>query len=275
MNKLLSSNFARLIKAKPFWFVIIVMSALMAIITLQQTVYQSLSMDSVLFGYTVPVGFLTAVFCSLFLGTEYSDGTLRNKLVVGHTRNTIYLANLITCTAAALLISLAGIIITLITGLPLLGSIQTDRVTVLILFLDSILMIAAFSSIFTQLGMLISNKAIAAIACMICIVALILAAVIINSRLQEPETLSNYIRLDTFDGITTVTPGEAEPNPLFLQGIKRTIYEFFYDFLPTGQSFQISSRSAAHPWQMPLYSLIIAIITSLSGLFFFRRKDLK
>ncbi|MGF7145935.1 ABC-type transport system involved in multi-copper enzyme maturation permease subunit [Anaerotaenia torta] len=275
MNKLLSAHFSRLIKAKSFWFGIIVMSALIANVILQQTVYEPNSMDVVLFGYAIPIGFLTAVFCSLFLGTEYSDGTLRNKLVVGHTRNAIYLSHLIVCTAAALLMSLAGVITTLIIGLPLLGPIQMDGITILILFLDSIMMIAAFSAIFTQIGMLISNKAITAIVSMICIVSLILLAVIINSRLQEPETFSNYLMLETFDGTTKVTPGAAEPNPLFLRGIKRAVYEFFYDFLPTGQSFQISNRSAEHLWQMPLYSLVITIVTSLSGLFFFRRKDLK
>ncbi|MGY3662454.1 MAG: hypothetical protein ACXAHE_00930 [Roseburia sp. 1XD42-69] len=40
----------------------------------------------------------------MFLGTDYSDGTIRNKLTVGHTRTNIYLANLIVTFAAGLLI---------------------------------------------------------------------------------------------------------------------------------------------------------------------------
>ena len=53
------------------------------------------------------MGLVAAVFISLFVGSEYSDGTIRNKLVVGHSRMRIYLANLIVCSIACVLISLA------------------------------------------------------------------------------------------------------------------------------------------------------------------------
>ena len=65
------------------------------------------------------VGILISIFYSLFLGTEYNDGTIRNKLIVGHKRETIYLASFITGTVAVTIIyfiwGLIGGIFTLVS----------------------------------------------------------------------------------------------------------------------------------------------------------------
>ena len=46
--------------------------------------------DDILFCFAFAVGFVSSVFCSLFIGIEYSDRTLHNKLIVGHSRTAIY-----------------------------------------------------------------------------------------------------------------------------------------------------------------------------------------
>lgn len=57
-----------------------------------QTYGQTVVLDSNIFSHILLVPIVFSVFCSLFIGTEYSDGTIRNKIVVGHTRRAIYLA---------------------------------------------------------------------------------------------------------------------------------------------------------------------------------------
>ena len=73
------------------------------------------------FPYAMLIGVLSAIFCSLFLGVEYGDGTMRNKIIAGHKRTDIYLSNLITNLSASLLMCLSYILSNVVLGIPLLG----------------------------------------------------------------------------------------------------------------------------------------------------------
>ncbi|MEG0494561.1 MAG: ABC transporter permease, partial [Clostridia bacterium] len=59
--------------------------------------------DQIFFFQAVIIGLVSPLFCGLFLGTEYSDGTMRNKLIVGQKREKIYLSSFIVCTCAAVM----------------------------------------------------------------------------------------------------------------------------------------------------------------------------
>ena len=104
MNKLLRANFARVKRNKVFWGFVAFMAVFGAFLPIKQYMdsfssqaeTNTVSLNHVFFAYTLVIGVLCAVFCSLFLGTEYSDGTVRNKLMIGHRRSAIYLSNLIT-----------------------------------------------------------------------------------------------------------------------------------------------------------------------------------
>ena len=50
--------------------------------------------DCFLFYIMIVIGAFSAICVSQFIGMEYSCGTIRNKLVTGHTRTEIYLAQL-------------------------------------------------------------------------------------------------------------------------------------------------------------------------------------
>ncbi len=94
MSKLLHANFLRLRKDKYFWIGNLVMGLYGVIDSVGQyrnvKVYDmSVTFDSVFFASHIVIGLLIAAFCSLFVGTEYSDGTIRNKLMVGCNRRDI------------------------------------------------------------------------------------------------------------------------------------------------------------------------------------------
>ena len=202
-----------------------------------QTYGQTVVLDSNIFSHILLVPIVFSVFCSLFIGTEYSDGTIRNKIVVGHTRRAIYLANL---TVLLFTLCAAGICLTV-------------------------------SSLLTLIAMLCHSKAITTVLCILGMIILLFTGTYIRSRLSQPETYSDYSY--SVNG-ELVSEGE-HPNPLYLRGNKRKVYEFLYDFLPSGQSVQCQEMSSEHPGILLLYSGIILIASSGAGLCIFRRKDIK
>ena len=147
MSKLLASNFSRLKKNKVFWVECICMVLFGLYLVgrkyLERLKYQEESvLDNGFFAYVLVIGFAMAAFGSLFLGTEYSDGTIRNKLIVGHTRMRIYLANLIVSLAAGGLMCLCFIIPAAALGILLLGMFETKMSTLLWILLGSFLLTA-------------------------------------------------------------------------------------------------------------------------------------
>lgn len=276
MRKLMSANLSRLWKDKLFWICMLIM-AVYSVVSMLNGCRQA-TRDMSEFGYALEhyyfsgmpvIGIFIAVFTGLFLGTEYSDGTMRNKLIVGHTRIQVYLANLATTFIASLLM-LAIWFTGGLFGIPTLGVWQMGAAQLLIYISASVLMVAALCAVFTLVCMLSTNKAVTAVLCILILLGILFAASMFYTALCEPEMYSGVM-------ITTNGPeiGEPIPNPNYVSGTKRTVYEFMIDFLPTGQGIQMADLAVAHPVRMLLSSTLIAVMTTLCGAFVFRRKDLK
>ncbi len=108
MTKLLSANFSRLLRDKIFWIVSAVMLILAAFVAINNGItadsyYTNTntvkSLNSCYFNILPMIGFFYSIFISFYIGTDYNDGTIRNKLIIGHNRTNIYLSNYITCIA--------------------------------------------------------------------------------------------------------------------------------------------------------------------------------
>ena len=70
---------------------------------------------------------------------------------------------------------------------------------------------------------------------------------------------------------------ENEPNPDYLRGTEREIYQFFNDFIPTGQAVNITQAGgmAQSPGLLAAYSASIIIVSTGVGMFVFKKKDIK
>ncbi|MEG0125512.1 MAG: ABC transporter permease subunit [Clostridia bacterium] len=210
----------------------------------------------------------------MFLGTEYSDGTMRNKLIVGHKREKIYLSSFIVCTCSAVMMVASNYTAVVLAGIPLLGGIEVPMAGFLFMTFTSLMLTVAFCALLTAIGTNIQNKSSSLIANILSVSLLFAVAILINSALNEPEYLIDYTRIisaDPIDGAQLAT----EPNPAYITGVTRSIYQIFLDALPTGQAIQLSQMSAPNGLLLPFYSCIISIVSTIAGLWIYRKKDLK
>lgn len=274
MNNLLRANFSRLKRDGIFLSCMFTVSAcsvgFMILWCLENAERGALAdLDSFYFRFSVAMGFFYAMFTGLFLSVEYGEGTIRNKLAVGCTRREVYLSSLLTVFAASLCIAAAWLIGGL-AGVPFLGFLTIGPGGIALCLAVIVGYTAAFSSIYTLIGMLNDRRSASVITISMWLILLLVSSFFENA-LHEPE-FSNPIMMIR-DGVQMM--GEPTPNPYYISGIQRTVYEFVVDFLPTGQSSSLQNINLGHPIRMLLSSAGITAAFTLGGLALFERKDLK
>lgn len=275
MNNLLKANFSRLFHDKLFKIFTAVMflagTALPLIYYVKSGSADAFFIDLSLFTYIFIVAVLLSVFTALFIGNEYSCGTLRNKITAGHRRESIYFANLLTSSAAGIIFCLAYIVPHMALGLLLSGRLEASPAKIAAYIALSFALTVVFSSVFTVIAMLCQSKAHTVAACILTVFALLFLGVYITSALNEPEILPGYSY--TENGVTYEE--EATENPNYISGTKRQVYEFLEDFTPGNQALGIANINVSSPLRLFAYDVLIIALTSLFGTVFFKRKDLK
>lgn len=275
MNKLLNASFKRLITNKLFLGSLAFMfiaGLYMPVPQYLQSLKSELSvteLDRVFFSYVLFISVISSVICSVFIGTEYSDNTMHNKVSVGHKRTDIYISNLITCVLASLAMFLTFVIPCLCVGIPLLGFFLKNVTVIILTVITSFLLILAYNAIFCLIAMLCRSKTTGAIICIFAVLLMIIFGSYLNSSLEQPKTTAPYVL--TADGVKQEA---AQPNPYYIGGVQRQIFIFLLNFTPGGQTVQILSGGAESFLIMSAYSAFIFIFATGAGLYFFRKKDL-
>ena len=276
MRNLLSASFSRLWKSNVFWAELVLTALLSAFIVIVnyspeiQATESRLYLEDVFFIMYQILGFVLAAGISLIIGAEYSDGTIRNKLIIGKTRAQIYFANFIASAVSSCLVLAVHGVITFGAGYFLWGNFILDAEQVSAALLSALLISFVFSALFVSIAMNSSNKAVTAVVSLLLALGLTYLAGYIGTALMEPKM--------TYDSITytadSILFGNEIPNPSYISGIQRTLYEMIYDLLPTGQLLQIYNFDFSRCTRWPVFSVVLFMLTTAVGYSMFRRKNI-
>lgn len=280
MRKLLSANFSRLWRSKIFW----VLEALSAIAGAVFYVLAIINEKNIGHGWylangnyyffmaLIYAGAVIAVFSGFYIGSEYSDGTLRNKIAVGCTRSNIYLSNLVVVTAAGILFVITQMAASVCIGLPFLGTqIWKALSPVGWRIPAAFIMILCYEAIFTFWGMQDSNKSRSLIIGFVLALVIIFAGLFTYSRLNEPELTSRMIMQEDGSYLRELNL----PNPRYITGTTRIVYTFADACIPSSQGFNIArSEGEFNPLAVICQLGVSAAVTS-AGIMLFRKKDIK
>lgn len=280
MRRLLMANLKRLMKSKWFWLAMVVMAgySLCGIISEIECLPNGIgsgAADEFMVNLFEILDYVAAVFISLFIGVEYSNKTIRNKIIAGHSKVMVYFSNFITCSIAVLLMYCMVFIVYIVIGIPVLGPFAYQKRT-LVFFLSGILTVVAKVSIMVLISMLITREAICMIVAMLIMYMSTLMVVKIEMRLDEPqmEIVHQYDEYGNFIG------EEIVENDFYISSkSERTFLEHIMCFIPNGQYYSyLFTEPSELPKNIefyPFYSIVLCTITTGCGIMIFKRKDLK
>ena len=277
MRKLITANFFRFRKDRFSWCVvgIIVILSLVNVFNSARS-YEAmadagyiLSLEDYYFNQAPLIGAFLALLISMFLGTEFSEGTIRIKLCIGHKRNEIFLSNFISCALATIALTSVWLLISaLLFGL--IGPLEMSISEFVGCILVAMGFAVSFAALYTVIGSLSSNKAMTIIYTFAVFIIFAIAASGLYDRLCEPEMNEGMMLVGT-----QLVEMEPTPNPLYLSGAIRTVCEVALELLPTGQALLLSDVAVEYPVRAISLSAVFTIVTLLVGSMLFRRKDIK
>ena len=279
MNRLLSADRMRLRKSWFFWL-LLVLAAALTVPPFRAALSEAgrlcdpgegWDIDEAMFQFPMIHGVMLAAFVPLFLGADYSDGTIRNKLIAGHRRGGVYLSALLTCLLAVLCLTAVSLAATAVQAFATHGRLGMDGTGLALHLLAALCCGMAFASLYVLFSMLIPNRSYAIIACAAALLLTVVAAGRLEHALMQAEIAQDVV--DFVDGSPVWS--EPYPNPAYVSGWKRTVMELTYDFLPAGQGMQMNNLEADRILRFPFLSALFVLLTGGAGLLGFRKKDLK
>ena len=274
MRKLLSANFSRLWRSRLLrieLLIAIAMAGLLLFVNQFEGASSIKFMDYPFFSQFIYNPVIFAAFITLFIGTEYSDGAIRNKLSTGHSRLAVYGSNLCVSIIMSVLFVLVQIAVCLSIGLLVFEPFRLPMDQILVSAMTACLTAASSAAIYTAMAMNIQNKAFSVITAVALNFAVMLLVSMIAGTLYAPEMIYEYTE-KTANGLTY---GPLVPNPGYIRGTARSVAEWVNDILPQGQLYSVYSYDFDRCARWPATAAVVLVASTALGYYLFSKKDIK
>ena len=173
MKRLISEGFAKARNAKRFWictWILIGLSLLQVLLNyaINEHMAESESkavLSDVIFGMLGNQSLFMAIVPAMFVVRDFTQNTVRNKIICGHSRTNIYVAHLFCFYAVAMFYHLVATLASFIFGAVILGGMNSLAHGCMIYYsIHSVLLILAYSSMTVFVCMLLRGVSGAIIA---------------------------------------------------------------------------------------------------------------
>lgn len=229
-----------------------------------------------------------AIQISLIVGTEFSNGIVRNKLIAGHSKSKVFLSELLLSMifSTVLFVMHYGAFIAFNAG----KFSKMDLGVVAAIAVGFWLMHLSLAAICTAVSFFIPyNTAVAAVVNIILLFAMMFIVTDMRGRFDEPER--TYVYLPDKDGIYYAADNGINPKYIPPDSAKYAALHAAYYIMPGGQLTDYlfvlrdlwDDRPPSEEYEKysedlktaPLHSFAAIVLFSAAGLIYFRRKNLK
>lgn len=191
-----------------------------------------------IFEWTMVLTLLISALGGLYISRDYTQNTIRNKIIVGHTRFGIYLSKQIAI--SSMYLACAGLFIaaTIISNFMFIGTTNLNKEALWTGIFVSIFVVIVLSTITTFIAMSVKKETGGLMPLLVMFVMMMLSAWI----------------------------------PEFVKG---KAIDIINDIVPTSQMMLLNIQTVdPHPIRHILYSLLLSFIFYISGFAIFKNSDL-
>ena len=183
-----------------------------------------------------------AIMISWVVGKEFKEGIFRNKAIVGHSKGSIFLAELISGVGIAFVLYLLYAIIFVAVNFYEVPLLPTSLV--MKIFVDYVLLNMSLAAIFVTVSCLLSRQTMVVIVNISFVLLMIIGSQRLYAGLSQPQYYELYETKNSEwideDGTIRYREEKIEgseylvENPTYVGGIRRYVYETLYKLSPYG-----------------------------------------